>query len=82
MVQYAKNYMMRCLPVVYTMDNIRGMLVICQKETKEILNANDLLALIKTDLDKPETKAKESEQKEYGYLREVIFIWPNGNLTV
>lgn len=55
--------MMRCLPVVYTMDNIRGM-------------------LIKTDLDKPETKAKESEQKEYGYLREVIFIWPNGNLTV
>ena len=89
--KYSIYYMMRCLPVVYTMDNIRGMLVICQKETKEILNANDLLALMETDLDKnalkecteefnanglpkyeekdePETEAKESEQKEYGWL--------------
>ena len=63
----------------------------CHKETKEILNANDLLALMETDLDKdalkkcteefnanglpkyeekdePETEAKESEQKEYGWL--------------
>lgn len=89
--KYSIYYMMRCLPVVYTMDNIRGMLVICQKETKEILNANDLLALMETDLDEdalkkcteefnttglpkyeeknePETEAKESEQKEYGWL--------------
>lgn len=54
--KYSIYYMMRCLPVVYTMDNIRGMLVICQKETKEILNANDLLALMETDLDEDALK--------------------------
>lgn len=89
--KYSIYYMMRCLPVVYTIDYIRGMLIMCHKETKEILNANDLLALMETDLDKdalkkcteefnanglpkyeekdePETEAKESEQKEYGWL--------------
>lgn len=50
--KYSIYYMMRCLPVVYTIDYIRGMLIMCHKETKEILNANDLLALMETDLDK------------------------------
>ena len=44
--KYSIYYMMRCLPVVYTIDYIRGMLIMCHKETKEILNANDLLALM------------------------------------
>ena len=54
--KYSIYYMMRCLPVVYTIDYIRGMLIMCHKETKEILNANDLLALMETDLDKDALK--------------------------
>lgn len=49
-------YMMRCLPVVYTVDYIRGMLIMCHKETKKILNANDLLTLMETDLDEDALK--------------------------
>ena len=49
--KYSIYYMMRCLPVVYTVDYIRGMLIMCHKETKKILNANDLLTLMETDLD-------------------------------
>lgn len=54
--KYSIYYMMRCLPVVYTIDYIRGMLIMCHKETKEILNANDLLALMETDLDEDALK--------------------------
>lgn len=33
--KYSIYYMMRCLPVVYTVDYIRGMLIMCHKETKK-----------------------------------------------
>lgn len=59
--KYSIYYMMRCLPVVYTIDYIRGMLIMCHKETKEILNANDLLALMETDLDKDALKKCNEE---------------------
>ena len=54
--KYSIYYMMRCLPVVYTVDYIRGMLIMCHKETKKILNANDLLTLMETDLDEDALK--------------------------
>ena len=58
--KYSIYYMMRCLPVVYTIDYIRGMLIMCHKETKEILNANDLLALMEEEDADAYTSEKEA----------------------
>lgn len=42
-------YLMKCLPIVFSCDYIRGMLVLRNKETKAILNADDICDMIGSD---------------------------------
>ena len=50
--KYSIYYMMKCLPVGFYNDDIRGMLIICDNRTKNPLNATDLLKLMVNELDK------------------------------
>ena len=50
--RYSICYMMKCLPIGFYNDDIRGILIICDNKTKKPLNAEALLELIGTELDK------------------------------
>lgn len=49
--KYSIYYMMKCLPIGFYNDDIRGILIICDNKTKKPLNAEALLELIGTELD-------------------------------
>lgn len=50
-VRYSIYYLMRCLPIVFAENNRINGITIQHATTKKILNADDILNLIQTDLD-------------------------------
>ena len=44
-MRYSIYYLMKCLPIVFTEDYNRGMIVLRDKETKELLTVDDILEM-------------------------------------
>lgn len=48
-MRYSIYYLMKCLPIVFSEDYNRGIIVLRDKETKELLSTNDICEMIGSD---------------------------------
>ena len=91
--KYSIYYMQKCLPIKCCHDDIRGMLVIYDKEMKNPLNAEDLLVLIENQLDEealgdcvdefiknglPETKNTQTKSTDNTAEKDYGWLSPDG----